>query len=160
MGRDDCAPSHVNRPTSEVRRRNGSLYRSSLPPLPSRRHQALFEGHQMYSDRCPHGEAQLSSRHARQRPQGQDRWLWPATAREAEGQAHVLHSRGQFREYYEKANRATGVTGELLIQQLERRLDNVAFRLGFAISRRQARQVVRHGHVRSTARRSTFLRTR
>ena len=54
---------------------------------------------------------------------------------------------GQFREYYEKANRAQGVTGELLIQQLERRLDNVAFRLGFAISRRQARQVVRHGHV-------------
>jgi small subunit ribosomal protein S4 len=54
---------------------------------------------------------------------------------------------GQFREYYEKANRATGVTGELLLQQLERRLDNVAFRLGFAISRRQARQVVRHGHV-------------
>src|SRR6201982_725981 len=54
---------------------------------------------------------------------------------------------GQFREYYEKANRATGVTGELLIQQLERRLDNVAFRLGFAISRRQARQVVRHGLV-------------
>jgi len=54
---------------------------------------------------------------------------------------------GQFRQYYEKANRAQGVTGELLIQQLERRLDNVAFRLGFAISRRQARQVVRHGHV-------------
>jgi small subunit ribosomal protein S4 len=54
---------------------------------------------------------------------------------------------GQFREYYEKANRATGVTGELLIQQLERRLDNVAFRLGFAMSRRQARQLVRHGHV-------------
>ena len=53
----------------------------------------------------------------------------------------------QFREYYEKANRASGVTGELLIQQLERRLDNVAFRLGFAMSRRQARQVVRHGHV-------------
>jgi small subunit ribosomal protein S4 len=53
----------------------------------------------------------------------------------------------QFRAYYEKANRATGVTGELLIQQLERRLDNVAYRLGFAISRRQARQLVRHGHV-------------
>jgi len=59
---------------------------------------------------------------------------------------------GQFREYYEKANRATGVTGELLIQQLERRLDNVAFRLGFAISRRQARQVVRHGHVQVNGR--------
>src|ERR1700751_2495583 len=54
---------------------------------------------------------------------------------------------GQFREYYEKASRSQGVTGELLIQQLERRLDNVAYRLGFAISRRQARQGVRHGHV-------------
>ena len=54
---------------------------------------------------------------------------------------------GQFREYYEKASRSTGVTGELLIQQLERRLDNVAFRLGFAISRRQAREGVRLGHV-------------
>ncbi len=54
---------------------------------------------------------------------------------------------GQFRAYYEKANRAPGVTGDLLIQQLERRLDNVAYRLGFAISRRQARQIVHHGHV-------------
>ncbi len=53
----------------------------------------------------------------------------------------------QFRAYYEKANAAPGVTGELLLQQLERRLDSVAFRLGFAISRRQARQIVRHGHV-------------
>jgi small subunit ribosomal protein S4 len=59
---------------------------------------------------------------------------------------------GQFRAYYEKASRATGVTGELLIQQLERRLDNVAYRLGFAISRRQARQVVRHGHVQVNGR--------
>ena len=58
----------------------------------------------------------------------------------------------QFRAYYEKASRATGVTGELLIQQLERRLDNVAYRLGFAISRRQARQVVRHGHVQVNGR--------
>jgi small subunit ribosomal protein S4 len=53
----------------------------------------------------------------------------------------------QFREYYEKASRASGVTGELLIQQLERRLDSVVFRLGFAISRRQARQIVRHDHI-------------
>jgi small subunit ribosomal protein S4 len=53
----------------------------------------------------------------------------------------------QFRSYYEKANAATGVTGELLLQQLERRLDSVAYRLGFATSRRQARQIVRHGHV-------------
>jgi small subunit ribosomal protein S4 len=53
----------------------------------------------------------------------------------------------QFRAYYEKAANKTGVTGELLLQQLETRLDNVCYRLGFAMSRRQARQVVRHGHV-------------
>jgi len=57
----------------------------------------------------------------------------------------VLES--QFRTYYETATRKTGVTGEVLLQQLERRLDNVVFRLGFGISRRQARQVVRHGHI-------------
>ena len=53
----------------------------------------------------------------------------------------------QFRAYYQKAQNRTGVTGELLLQQLETRLDNVVYRLGFATSRRQARQIVRHGHV-------------
>jgi len=54
---------------------------------------------------------------------------------------------GQFRNYFEKAARAKGVTGEKLLQQLERRLDNVVYRLGLASSRRQARQLVRHGHI-------------
>jgi small subunit ribosomal protein S4 len=58
----------------------------------------------------------------------------------------------QFRAYYEKAANKTGVTGELLLQQLETRLDNVAYRLGFAMSRRQARQVVRHGHLQVNGR--------
>jgi len=53
----------------------------------------------------------------------------------------------QFRNYFEKAARTKGVTGEQLLQQLERRLDNVVYRLGYATSRRQARQLVRHGHV-------------
>ena len=53
----------------------------------------------------------------------------------------------QFRAYYQKAANKTGVTGELLLQQLETRLDNIAYRMGLATSRRQARQVVRHGHV-------------
>src|SRR5258707_135144 len=53
----------------------------------------------------------------------------------------------QFRNYFEKAARKPGVTGELLLQQLERRLDNVIYRLGFSTSRRQARQIVRHRHV-------------
>jgi small subunit ribosomal protein S4 len=54
---------------------------------------------------------------------------------------------GQFRRYFERAEREKGVTGENLLRLLERRLDNVVFRLGFAASRAEARQVVRHGHV-------------
>ena len=52
----------------------------------------------------------------------------------------------QFRAYYEKAERKQGVTGEVLLQELERRLDNVVFRMGFANTRREARQLVNHGH--------------
>jgi small subunit ribosomal protein S4 len=52
----------------------------------------------------------------------------------------------QFRRYFAAADRQKGITGELLLQTLERRLDNVVYRLGFATSRAQARQLVRHGH--------------
>jgi small subunit ribosomal protein S4 len=52
----------------------------------------------------------------------------------------------QFRNYYREAEGTTGVTGEALLQKLETRLDNVVFRLGFASSRAQARQLVAHGH--------------
>src|SRR5213082_1441107 len=52
----------------------------------------------------------------------------------------------QFRHYYEKASRQAGITGQNLLSMLESRLDNVLVRLGFAASRRQARQMVRHGH--------------
>ena len=52
----------------------------------------------------------------------------------------------QFRNYFEKAAESKGVTGEVLLQMLERRLDNVVYRIGFAVNRSQARQLVRHGH--------------
>ena len=52
----------------------------------------------------------------------------------------------QFRMYYEKAARAEGNTGEVLLTMIERRLDNVVYRLGFAATRREARQLVSHGH--------------
>jgi small subunit ribosomal protein S4 len=52
----------------------------------------------------------------------------------------------QFRRYFETADRTRGITGETLLQLLERRLDNVIYRLGLATSRAQARQLVRHGH--------------
>ena len=54
---------------------------------------------------------------------------------------------GQFRRYFERAERERGVTGENLLRLLERRLDNVVFRLGFGASRAEARQIVRHGHI-------------
>jgi small subunit ribosomal protein S4 len=59
----------------------------------------------------------------------------------------------QFRNYYEKASRRTGITGENLLRFLELRLDNVVYRLGFAASRSQARQFVRHGHFLVNGRR-------
>ena len=54
---------------------------------------------------------------------------------------------GQFRNYFEKAARMKGITGENLLSLLERRLDNAVYRAGFATSRRQARQLVNHGHI-------------
>jgi len=59
----------------------------------------------------------------------------------------------QFRNYYEKAARKTGITGENLLRMLELRLDNIVTRLGFASSRSQARQLVRHGHFSVNGRR-------
>jgi small subunit ribosomal protein S4 len=52
----------------------------------------------------------------------------------------------QFRRYFQMADRAKGVTGETLLQLLERRLDNMVYRMGFATSRAEGRQLVRHGH--------------
>jgi small subunit ribosomal protein S4 len=54
---------------------------------------------------------------------------------------------GQFRNLYEKAVNQKGITGELMLAMLEKRLDNVLYRMGLATSRAQARQIVRHGHV-------------
>lgn len=62
----------------------------------------------------------------------------------------------QFRNLYEEANRRPGVTGENLLRMLELRLDNVSFRAGWGASRSQARQFVRHGHVKVNGRRVTI----
>jgi len=107
----------------------------------------FLKGTKCTSDRCP-----LEKRNFPPGQHGKDRkakivgyGLQLHEKQKAKRMYFTLES--QFREYYEKASRATGVTGELLIQQLERRLDNVTYRLGYAISRRQARQLLRHGHV-------------
>lgn len=59
----------------------------------------------------------------------------------------------QFHRYYETAKKMQGVTGENLLKLLERRIDNVVFRLGLATTRRAARQIVRHGHILVNGRR-------
>ena len=59
----------------------------------------------------------------------------------------------QFRKLYEEANRKDGVTGLNLVEYLERRLENVVYRMGFAKTRRQARQIVSHGHILVNGRR-------
>ena len=59
----------------------------------------------------------------------------------------------QFRKYFERAERAKGNSGKALMSLLERRLDNVVHRLGFGLSRAQARQIVRHGHILVNGRR-------
>jgi small subunit ribosomal protein S4 len=53
----------------------------------------------------------------------------------------------QFRKYFERAERKKGITGEVLLQLIESRLDTIVFRMGFAPNRRSARQFVRHGHI-------------
>jgi small subunit ribosomal protein S4 len=58
----------------------------------------------------------------------------------------------QFRGYYEIASRKHGVTGEILLQLLERRLDNIVYRMGYAVNRLASRQLVTHGHVRVNGR--------
>jgi small subunit ribosomal protein S4 len=62
----------------------------------------------------------------------------------------------QFRTYFQEADRSKGITGENLLVMLERRLDNVIYSLGFAASRAQARQFVRHGHVQADGRKVTI----
>ena len=59
----------------------------------------------------------------------------------------------QFREYYEKANKMQGVTGENMLSLIERRLDNVVYRMGIGASRKQARQIVNHGLITVNGRR-------
>ena len=65
-------------------------------------------------------------------------------------------SEKQFRNLYEEANRRKGVTGELMLQMLERRLDNVVYRAGLAATRPQARQFVNHGHIEVNGKRVTI----
>jgi len=114
----------------------------------------FLKGERCYTPRCaverrksPPGEQHMQTRRRRISEHG-GQLREKQKAREVYG---VLER--QFRTYVAKATRMEGVTGERLMQLLERRLDNVAFRLGFADSRQQGRQWINHGHLRVNGRR-------
>ena len=107
----------------------------------------FLKGTKCFTDKCP-----IEKRNFAPGQHGKDRKAkivgYGLQLREKQKAKRIYFTQeGQFRNYFEKAARAKGVTGEVLLQQLERRLDNVVFRLGLATSRRQARQLVRHGHI-------------
>ena len=123
-------------------------YTSAVCRLCRREGMKLFlKGSKCFSDKCP-----IEKRNFAPGQHGKDRKAkvvgYGLQLREKQKTKRIYFTQeGQFRNYFEKAARTKGVTGYMLLQQLERRLDNVVYRLGFAISRRQARQLVRHGHV-------------
>ena len=107
----------------------------------------FLKGTKCFSDKCP-----IEKRNFAPGQHGKDRKAkivgYGLQLREKQKTKRIYFTQEtQFRNYFEKAARTRGVTGEMLLQQLERRLDNVVYRLGFGVSRRQARQLVRHGHV-------------
>ena len=107
----------------------------------------FLKGSKCFSDKCP-----IEKRNFAPGQHGKDRKTkvvgYGLQLREKQKAKRIYFTQeGQFRNYFEKAARKPGVTGELLLQQLERRLESVVFRLGFGTARRQARQLVRHGHV-------------
>ena len=114
----------------------------------------FLKGERCYTPRCaierrrsPPGSRQISRR--RRRPSD-----WAVQLREKQ-KARFTYGvlERQFRRYFKFARERPGVTGDNLLQILETRLDNVVYRLSFADSRRQARQLVNHGHFRVNGRR-------
>ncbi|MFP7754916.1 30S ribosomal protein S4 [Thermodesulfobacteriota bacterium B35] len=106
----------------------------------------FLKGERCYSDKCA-----FERRSFAPGQHGQNRFRkvsnYAIQLREKQKVKHMYGMlEGQFRRYFQQADRAKGVTGENLLVMLERRLDNTVYRLGFASSRSQARQLVRHNH--------------
>ncbi len=121
-------------------------YTDSVCRLCRREGLKLFlKGERCYTDKCaierrnyPPGE------HGQARPKFSEYALQLREKQKVKRMYGVLER--QFRKYFHLAERSRGITGEMLLQLLERRLDNMVYRMGFATSRAEARQLVRHGH--------------
>jgi small subunit ribosomal protein S4 len=127
-----------------------SRYTGPVCKLCRREGQKLFlKGQKCYTEKCPverraYPPGQHGPAHARRRKQSD----YAVQLREKQKVKRIygLHEK-QFRNVFESASQQQGVTGENLLRLLETRLDNIVFRMGFAQSRNQARQIVRHRHV-------------
>jgi small subunit ribosomal protein S4 len=127
-----------------------SRYTGPVCKLCRREGQKLFlKGPKCYTEKCPverrsYPPGQHGPAHARRRKQSD----YAVQLREKQKVKRIygLHEK-QFRNVFERAAQQQGVTGENLLRLLESRLDSVVFRMGFASSRNQARQLVRHRHV-------------
>jgi small subunit ribosomal protein S4 len=105
----------------------------------------FLKGEKCYTDKCPVARRPSApGQHGQGRRKLSEYGVQLREKQKARRWYGVLE--GQFARYLEKAERKKGVTGTTLLQTLERRLDNVVYRLGLALSRAEARQLVRHGH--------------
>ena len=121
-------------------------YRDAVCRLCRRESEKLFlKGDRCLTDKCAVERRKYApGQHGQRRRKFSDYSLQLREKQKAKETYGILEK--QFRLYYFKAEKMKGVTGTNLLQLLERRLDNVVFRMGFAANRRQARQLVLHGH--------------
>ena len=115
----------------------------------------MLKGQKCYTEKCPiERRAYPPGQHgpAQQRRRKQSDYAVQLREKQKVKRTYGLPEK-QFRSLFEQANHVPGVTGENLLIALETRLDNIVFRMGFAQSRNQARQIVRHGHVEVNGRR-------
>lgn len=122
-------------------------YRESACKLCRRESQKLFlKGDRCYTDKCAFDRRNYApGQHGQRRGKFSDYGTQLREKQKVKRIYGVLEK--QFRKYFFEADRLRGITGETLLVLLERRLDNIVYRLGFASSRNQARQLVRHNHV-------------
>lgn len=121
-------------------------YREAVCRLCRREGIELYlKGDRCFTDKCAlKRRAYPPGQHGQRRPKHSDYGVQLREKQKAKRIYGLLEQ--QFRLYFEKADRMKGKTGENLLSLLERRLDNVVYKLGFALTRREARQMVRHGH--------------
>ena len=122
-------------------------YRDALCRLCRRESEKLFlKGDRCYTDKCAVERRKYApGQHGQRRKKFSDYALQLREKQKAKETYGVLEN--QFKRYFYIADKKKGITGSNLLQLLESRLDNVVYRLGFASNRRQARQLVLHGHV-------------